>query len=46
VVPSTEVIGLLVNPDNPNAAADTIAVRDAVRVLRLRLHVVADHALA
>ncbi len=40
VVPSAEVIGLLVNPDNPNAEADTNAMREAVRVLGLQLHVV------
>ena len=40
VVPSTEVIGLLVNPDNPNAEVDTNTVREAVQVLGLQLHVV------
>ena len=40
MVPSAEVIGLLVNPDNPNAEDDTNAVREAVGVLGLRLLVV------
>jgi putative tryptophan/tyrosine transport system substrate-binding protein len=40
MVPSAKVIGLLVNPDNPNAEADTNGVREAVRILGLRLHVV------
>jgi putative tryptophan/tyrosine transport system substrate-binding protein len=40
MVPSAEAIGLLVNPDNPNAEADTNGVREAVGVLGLRLIVV------
>src|SRR5262249_37695863 len=44
VVPSTEVIGLLVNPDNPNAEVDTNVVREAARALGLQLRVVTARA--
>ena len=38
--PLPKLFGLLVNPDNPNAEADTNAMQEAVRVLGLQLHVV------
>ena len=39
-VPAAEVLGLLVNPTNPNADADTTDVREAAEALGRRLHVV------
>ncbi len=39
-VPSASVIGLLVNPSNPSAEADTNEARDAARKLGLELQVV------
>jgi putative tryptophan/tyrosine transport system substrate-binding protein len=38
-VPKAAVIGFLMNPDNPNAAADTAEVQAAAGVLSLRLAV-------
>jgi putative tryptophan/tyrosine transport system substrate-binding protein len=41
VVPTARTIGVLVNPNNPNAASDTKDVEAAARALRLQTHVVA-----
>lgn len=40
LVPTTRAIGVLVNPNNPNAVSDTKNVEAAARALRLRTHVV------
>jgi putative ABC transport system substrate-binding protein len=40
MVPAAKIIGLLVNPDNPNAEADTAAAREASRALGVDSHVV------
>ena len=40
VVPTARTIGVLVNPNNPNAASDTKDVEAAARALRLQTHVV------
>jgi putative tryptophan/tyrosine transport system substrate-binding protein len=40
LVPTATAIGLLVNPDNPNAKADTIAAQEAARTLGQQTHVV------
>jgi putative tryptophan/tyrosine transport system substrate-binding protein len=40
LVPTAATIGLLVNPDNPNAEADTGAAREAARALGQQAHVV------
>jgi putative ABC transport system substrate-binding protein len=37
LVPKADIIGLLVNPDNPNAEPDTNTVREAARILGLRV---------
>ena len=39
LVPAATSIGLLVNPDNPNAKADTAAAQEAARMLGLQTHV-------
>ncbi len=39
-LPAAEVLGLLVNPTNPNADSDTRDVREAAEALGRRLHVV------
>jgi len=39
-VPTAEVLGLLVNPTNPNADSDTRDVREAAEALGRRFHVV------
>ena len=39
LVPAATSIGLLVNPDNPNAKADTAAAHEAARMLGLQTHV-------
>jgi putative ABC transport system substrate-binding protein len=41
VVPTARTIGVLVNPNNPNAVSDTKDVEAAARALRLQTHVVA-----
>jgi putative ABC transport system substrate-binding protein len=38
--PTSGVIGVLVNPGNPNAASDTMDVQTAAKSLRLQLHIV------
>jgi putative ABC transport system substrate-binding protein len=40
MVPMAEAIGLLFNPDNPNAESDTAAAEEAARALGLQTHVV------
>jgi len=40
MVPTAEAIGLLFNPDNPNAESDTAAAEEAARALGLQTHVV------
>src|SRR5262249_30346013 len=42
--PASDVIGLLVNPGNPNAASDSAMAQAAAASLRLKIHVV--HAVA
>jgi putative ABC transport system substrate-binding protein len=39
VVPAAKTVGLLFNPDNPNAAADTSAAQEAGRRLGKEIHV-------
>ena len=39
LVPTATTIGLLVNPDNPNAKADTVAAQEAARTLGQQTHV-------
>ncbi len=38
LVPASAAIGLLINPDNPNAKADTAAAQEAARTLGLLTH--------
>src|SRR5262249_50328880 len=38
--PTADVIGVLVNPGNPNAASDTAMVQAAAASLRVKVHVV------
>jgi len=40
LLPPASVIGVLVNPNNPNAASDTERTRAAAAALRLQVHVV------
>jgi putative ABC transport system substrate-binding protein len=40
LLPASGVIGVLVNPGNPNAASDRMAAQAAATSLRLRLHLV------
>jgi putative ABC transport system substrate-binding protein len=40
LVPTAATVGLLVNPDNPNAEADTAAAQEAARALGQQTHVV------
>jgi putative ABC transport system substrate-binding protein len=40
LLPGSGVIGVLVNPSNPNAAFDNTQVQAAARLLRLKVHVV------
>jgi putative tryptophan/tyrosine transport system substrate-binding protein len=40
LVPAATAFGVLVNPDNPNAKADTAAAQEAARMLGLQTHVV------
>jgi putative tryptophan/tyrosine transport system substrate-binding protein len=40
LLPPTSVIGVLVNPNNPNAAFDTEKTRAAATLLRLQVHIV------
>jgi ABC-type uncharacterized transport system substrate-binding protein len=40
LVPKAMAIGVLVNPDNPNAGTDTSEVQEAARTLGLQLHLV------
>ena len=40
LVPTAKVIGVLVNPNNPNAVSDTKNVEAAARALRLQTHIV------
>jgi putative ABC transport system substrate-binding protein len=39
LLPASSVIGVLVNPGNPNAASDTTAAQTAAKSARLQLHV-------
>ena len=39
VIPTSEAVGFLVNPDNPNTRTDTKNVQAAALALGLRLHV-------
>jgi putative ABC transport system substrate-binding protein len=40
LLPGSGVIGVLVNPSNPNAASDSAQVQAAAELLRLKVHVV------
>jgi putative ABC transport system substrate-binding protein len=40
LVPKAAVIGILVNPNNPEAERETAAMQDAARILGLQLHIV------
>ena len=40
MVPKATVVGMLVNPNNPNAEADAKATEAAARALKLELHVI------
>ena len=42
LVPTARSIGVLINPNNPNAVSDTKDVEAAARALRLQTHVVTD----
>ena len=42
LAPTARVIGVLVNPNNPNAVSDTKNVEAAARALRLQTHIGAD----
>jgi putative ABC transport system substrate-binding protein len=44
LLPASGMIGALVNPDNPNAESDAMAVQAAATLLRLKVHMV--HTIA
>jgi putative tryptophan/tyrosine transport system substrate-binding protein len=39
LLPAAKLIGFLVNPPNPNAAADTTEIQEAARALGLHVHI-------